>query len=253
MQLKEKVAVVTGASRGIGREIALRLARDGALVGVHYSSSEATATAVVREIEESGGSAFLLKADVSSVPQIKQMYDSLDAELTKRTGTAQFDILVNNSGVAPAATVDETTEETFDQVISVNLKGAFFVTQQALPRLRDGGRIINISSVVTRTPIPEVAVYCMSKGAINTFTLLLAGQLGKRGITVNTLAPGWTATDMNADVLADPEMRQQISSLTTLGRIGSVDDIASVAAFLASPDSGWVTGQYIEASGGFKL
>lgn len=253
MQLKEKVAVVTGASRGIGRAIALRLARDGALVGVHYSSSEAAATAVVREIEESGGSAFLLKADVSSVPQIKQMYDSLDAELTKRTGTAQFDILVNNSGVAPAATVDETTEETFDQVISVNLKGAFFVTQQALPRLRDGGRIINISSVVARTPIPEVAVYCMSKGAINTFTLLLAGQLGKRGITVNTLAPGWTATDMNADVLADPEMRQQISSLTTLGRIGSVDDIASVAAFLASPDSGWVTGQYIEASGGFKL
>jgi 3-oxoacyl-[acyl-carrier protein] reductase len=135
----------------------------------------------------------------------------------------------------------------------VDVKGPFFVTQQAIPRLRDGGRIVNISSAVTQHPFPQYAAYSMAKAAINHFTLILAAELGKRGITTNAIGPGVTATDMAASLLQDPQVVQTFKSQTALGRIGTVEDIAAVVAFLASPDAGWVTGQYIEASGGLKL
>jgi 3-oxoacyl-[acyl-carrier protein] reductase len=253
MILKGKVAVVTGSSRGIGRAIALRLARDGALVCVNYHSNLEAAESVIKEIEASSGEAFALQADVGSVEQLGRFFEALDGELTKRRGDPHFDILVNNAGVADGGSVTTATEEGFDRVFTTNVKGPFFTVQHAIPRMKDGGRIINVSSNLSRHPMPGLLAYCMTKAAINNFTEGLAAQLGKRGITVNTLSPGLTATDLNADFRANPQVTQAFSAMTALGRLGTVEDIANAAAFLASPDSGWVTGQYLEASGGLGL
>jgi NAD(P)-dependent dehydrogenase (short-subunit alcohol dehydrogenase family) len=252
--MKNKVAVITGASRGIGQAIAQRLAKDGVLSVINYAGNAEAAAATVADIEASGGAAFALKGDVSSLTEIQQFYEQLDTELTKRTGTNQFDILVNNAGVGGGiTTIDHTTEEQFDYLFAVNVKGTFFVTQMAIPRLRDGGAIVNISSVASRQPVVELATYGLTKAAIDNFTLVLASELGKRGITVNSIAPGYTATDLNTEIFKDPTVREPIESMTAFGRIGKVSDIANVVAFLASDEGGWVTGQYIEASGGFRL
>ena len=253
MVLKGKVAVVTGGSRGIGRAIAQRLARDGAMVCVNYRNDAEAAASAVREIEAAGGQAFALQADVSSIADLGRFFDSLDAELKARTGDQHFDILVNNAGIAVGGGVPDATEEAFDRVFATNVKGPFFVAQHALARLRDGGRIINVSSNLSRHPMPEALAYCMTKAAINNFTEGLAAQLGKRGITVNTLSPGLTATDLNAQHRAQPGMVEAFSAITALGRVGEAEEIADAAAFLASPDSRWVTGQYLEASGGLGL
>ena len=253
MSLQGKIAVITGASRGIGRAIALRFAKDGALAVVNYQNNAEAAAAVVRQIEAAGGEAFAIAGDIGSVVQIGRFFQSLDAELTKRRGSKQFDILVNNAGIGRQGTVESTSEEVFDQLFAVNVKGSFFVAQQAIPRLRDGGRVINLSSALSRHPYPQMAAYSMGKAAINHFTVLLAAELGKRGITVNTIAPGLTATDFTAHARRDPQMLSQVSAHTALGRIGEAEDVATVAAWLASPDAGWVTGQYIEASGGSGL
>jgi len=253
MSLEGKIAVVTGASRGIGRAIALRLARDGALVCGNYHSNAEAAQSLVQEIQSAGGDAFALQADVSSVEQLGRFFETLDAELTARRGDRRFDILVNNAGVFVAGLTAKSTEADFDRVFALNVKGPFFVTQHAIPRLRDGGRVINISSGLSRRPMPQYTAYSMTKGAIDTFTLALATELGPRGITVNTLAPGLTATDLNAEMRADPNAERAFASRTALGRIGSVEDLASAASLLASPDAGWITGQYVEASGGLGL
>ena len=253
MSLQGKIAVITGASRGIGRAIALRLAKDGALVVVNFQKNAEAATAVVQEIEAAGGEAFAIQGDVGSVPGIRQFFDSLDAELTKRHGNNQFDILVNNAGIGREGTVETTSEEVFDELMAVNVKGSFFVTQAAISRLRNGGRIINLSSALSRFPYPRMAAYSMGKAAINHFTLILAAELGKRGITVNAIGPGLTVTDFTAHARQDPNVVQHLSAHTALGRLGEADDIADVAAWLASDDARWVTGQYIEASGGTGL
>ncbi len=249
MTLSGKIAVVTGASRGIGRAIALRLARDGALVAVNYKKNAEAAAAVVKEI----GEAFPLQGDVGTVAGITQFFQALDAELTKRHGSNQFDILVNNAGIGRQGTVETTSEEVFDELMAVNVKGSFFVTQEAIPRLRDGGRIINLSSALSRHPIPDMAAYSMGKAAINLFTMILAADLGKRGITANAIGPGLTVTDFTAHARQNPQVVQAVSAHTALGRLGEVEDIAGVAAWLASDDAGWVTGQYIEASGGIGM
>ena len=253
MSLQGKVAVVTGASRGIGRAIALRLARDGALVCVNYHSNAEAAQGVVREIESARGEAFALQADVGSVEQLGRFFDILDAELIKRRGDRRFDILVNNAGVAVVGPTATATESDFDRVFATNVKGPFFTTQHAIPRLRDGGRVVNVSSGLSRRPMPQYSAYSMTKAAIDAFTIALAAELGPRRITVNTLAPGLTATDMNAGMRDDPNVERAFSSMTALGRLGKVEDIADAVAMLASPDSGWVTGQYVEASGGLGL
>jgi NAD(P)-dependent dehydrogenase (short-subunit alcohol dehydrogenase family) len=253
MTIHGSVALVTGASRGIGRAIALRLAKDGATVAVHYGRNQDAANEVVQSITSKGGTAFLVQAELETLKGVYVLYDALDAALIKRTGIAQFAILVNNAGIYPRATIENTTEEMFDQMFAVNVKAPFFLVQQALPRLQDGGRIINLSSAVTRVAAPNVAAYSLTKGAINTLTLTLAAQLGARGITVNSVAPSATDTDTNASWLRQPESQQSIASMTALGRVGQAEDIADVVAFVASPDSHWMTGQYVEASGGFHL
>jgi NAD(P)-dependent dehydrogenase (short-subunit alcohol dehydrogenase family) len=250
MSLQGKIAVITGSSRGIGRAIAIRLAKDGALVAVNYQKNAEAAAAVVQEI---GGKAFAVQGDMGTVSGIHQFFQALDAELTNRHGTNQFDILVNNAGIGRQGTVESTAEEVFDELVAVNVKGPFFVAQQAIARLRDGGRVINLSSALSRHPIPDMAAYSMTKAAINLFTVILATDLGKRGITVNAIAPGLTVTDFTAYARRDPQVVQAVSAHTALGRLGEVKDIAGVAAWLASEDAAWVTGQYIEASGGIGM
>jgi NAD(P)-dependent dehydrogenase (short-subunit alcohol dehydrogenase family) len=251
--LKGKIALVTGGSRGIGRAIAIRLGRDGALVVVHYGRNHQAAESAVKEIEGSGGAAFSMGVELGSVSSIEKLFQFLDAELTNRTGSNRFDILVNNAGIAPDSSVEEATEAVFDEVFALNVKVPFFISQKALPRLREGGRIINISSAATRIAFPQKAAYAMTKGALDILTLELAKQLGAKGITVNSLAPGFIETDMSRQLLSKPEVRQFAASISALGRIGRPDDIADAAAFLASHDGRWVTGQYIDATGGSQL
>ena len=253
MSLQGKIAVVTGASRGIGRAIAVRFAKNGAKVAVNYQKNAEAAAAVVREIESAGCEAFAVQGDIGSVAGIRHFFQTLDAELTKRHGNPQFDILVNNAGIGKQGTVETTSEEVFDELMAVNVKGPFFVAQQAISRLRDGGRIINLSSALSKHAYPRMAAYAMGKAAINHFTLNLAAELGKRGITVNAIGPGLTITDFTAHARQDPNVVQQVSTHTALGRLGEAEDIAGVAVLLASKDAGWVTGQYVEASGGIGM
>ncbi|MFF2912685.1 SDR family oxidoreductase [Paenibacillus sp. NPDC057934] len=251
--LKGKVALVTGASRGIGRSIALRLAQDGACVAVHYGTRRNEADEVVHIIRQSRGDAFSIGADLSNLNGIHDLYATLDENLRERTGDGRFDILVNNAGIGQILSIEETTEQSFEEVMSINVKAPLFVTQQALPRLKDGGRIINISSFVSRVASPSVFAYSMSKGAIDTFTHMLAQQLGGRNITVNAIRPGIINTEMNAETLQDPNGQKSAAGLSTFKRWGEPEDVADIAAFLASTDSRWITGQLIDASGGSHL
>jgi len=252
-KLEGKIALITGASRGIGRGIALRLAREGAIVAVHYGQREKEAARVVDEILQHGGFAFTIGANLTTQDGIRDLYTTFDEELQKRTGENQFDILVNNAGIGQILTLEEATEESVDEVLNINVKAPLFVTQHALSRLRDGGRIINISSLVTRAASPSVFTYSVSKGAINTFTLALARQLGSRNITVNAILPGIINTEMNAGTLQNPDGQKYAAGLSVFNRWGEPDDVADIAAFLASEESRWITGQLIDASGGSHL
>lgn len=251
--LEGKVAVVTGASRGIGRAIAERLAADGALVAVHYGRNEAAAAETVSSITAAGGSAFSVKADLSAKDGVKVLFSSLDEELVARTGTAQFDILVNNAAVAPMVNFETTSEAVLDEIYTVNVKSVFLATQEAAKRLRDGGRVINISSGVVRTPIPDATAYSILKAPIDNLTKVLAPVLGARSITVNAVAPGVINTDMSAAFSRDPAAAEFVKSKQSLKRIGQPEDIADVVGFLSGIEGRWVTGQVIEASGGTSV
>lgn len=252
-RLEDKIALVTGGSRGIGKGIALRLAEEGALVIVHYGTRRDAADQVVQTIQDQGGRAIALGAKLESVDGAKGLIHSLKEELLRATGDNRFDILVNNAGIGTSKTFEETTEESFDELLAVNVKAPFFLVQQALPLLRDDGRIVNISSGVTRIAYPHIMAYNITKGAINTFTLHLAKLLGPRGITVNAVLPGIVDTDVNAAWLHTPEGQQHAAEMSALGRIGQPSDIADVVAFLASSDGRWVTGQMVDATGGSHL
>ncbi|MED2151107.1 SDR family oxidoreductase [Bacillus thuringiensis] len=252
-KLKGKIALVTGASRGIGRSIALHLAHAGALVVVHYSKREEEAESVVDKIKQDGGSAFAIRADLSTFNGINNLYSMMDQSLQKYIGNTTFDILVNNAGIGQVLTLEESTEESFDEVMNINVKAPFFIIQKALPRLKDGGRIINISSFVTRVASPSVFAYSISKGAINTLTHTLAQQLGVRGITVNAILPGIINTEMNAETLGNQDGQKYAAGLSTFNRWGEPNDIADIVGFLSSSDSRWITGELIDASGGSCL
>lgn len=241
-----KTALVTGASRGIGRAIALRLAADGVFVAVHYASNSAAALATVAAIEEAGGQAFPVQADLGQADGV----DRLLAGLTEGLAGRPLDILVNNAAVTGDDGID-VAEDEFDRLFRVNVRAPFFLIQRARHLLRDGGRIINISSGVTWFAVPEVA-YAMTKGALNVLGRSLANTLGDRGITVNTISPGITRSDMNA-WLDEPAAREGVAGIVALGRVGEPEDIADAVAFFASPDSRWITGQVVDVNGGLYL
>ncbi len=251
-KLSGKVALVTGASRGIGRAIALALAREGAFVLVHGRQPSAEATAVVSEIESSGGAAAAVFADLQGDDGPTTLLQQTDTLLTQRRGDTGLDILVNNAGVIRRETIESVTHAEFDRTLGVNLRAPFFLIQQSLSRLRDGGRIINISSMGARAAFPSMAAYAPAKAGIEALTRLLAVQLGPRGITVNAVSPGLTDTAMNRVKLGTPAAEQVIATIA-LGRIGQPADIADVVGFVASDDARWVTGQCIEVSGGQSL
>ena len=250
--LSGKVALVTGASRGLGRAIAKRLAQDGALVAAHYGKNKGEADSLVAEITKAGGEAFAVQADLSKLTSITSLFTTLDSELGKRRSSNTIDILVNNAGVLESADVSQTTEAQFDHLFDINVKAVFFVTQHALPRINDGGRIIHISSAVARIYFPGIMAYSITKGAIDVLTRHLAAELGVRNITVNAVAPGAIETDMNP-WLQSAEGVQNAHAMQAIKRVGKPDDIAGAVAMLAGPDSAWVTGQIVEASGGTKL
>lgn len=252
-KLADKVIVVTGSSRGLGKAMALRLAQEGALVVVNYRSQGAEAEATVSAIEAAGGRAFAVQGDLGNVAGIDAFYAALDRELEHRTGSARFDMLVANAGVMLHGTIGETTEAGFDQVFDVNVKGVFFLVQKGLSRMRDNGRIVTLSSGLSRFSYPQYIAYSATKGAIDVFTRVLAATVGERGITVNAVAPGAINTEMNAGWIDTPEGEQMVTSIAALKRVGQPEDIGDILAFLASEDSRWVTGQRIEASGGAHL
>lgn len=252
-RLEGQIAIVTGASRGIGRGIALRLAAEGALVVVHYGTRRDAADETVAVIEATGGTAFAVGADLNTLDGVDRLLKILDEELILRTDSNQFDILVNNAGIGTSSSFEETNEVEFDRLFAVNVKAPFFLIQQSLGRLRDGGRIINISSGVTRIAYPNIMAYNLTKGALNTFTLHLAKLLGPREITVNSVMPGIVDTDVNAPWLHTAEGRKFAGEMSALGRVGEPSDIADIVAFTASPDGRWVTGQMLDATGGSHL
>jgi 3-oxoacyl-[acyl-carrier protein] reductase len=244
--MTNRTALVTGASRGIGRAIAERLAADGALVAVHYGSNKAAALETVAAIEAAGGHAFPVEADLAQQDGVDVLIDGLTEGLAGRP----LDVLVNNAAVFGPGI--DATEDEFDRVFRVNVRAPFFIIQKALPLLRDGGRIINISSGVTWFAVPE-AVYAMTKGALNALGRSLANTLGDRGITVNTIAPGITRSDMNTWLDDVPGATDGVAKIVALGRVGEAADIADAVAFFTTPDSRWVTGQVLDVNGGLYL
>ncbi|MFD9903130.1 SDR family oxidoreductase [Streptomyces sp. NPDC059063] len=251
--LSGKVALVTGGSRGIGRGIAERLARDGALVAVHYGSNEAAAKETVAAIAEAGGCAFIVGAELGVPGDVDTLTAGLEAGL-HAYGEAAIDILVHNAGLnLMGRPIEVLTPEEFDRMVAVNVKAPFFLTQRLLPRLRDGGRIVTVSSVSTRVASAHGIGYPLTKGALEVFSHTLAKHLGPRGITVNSVSVGFTHTDMTAEVLADPANLERTLGLTALGRIGQVPDIADAVALLASDDARWITGTKVDVSGGVGL
>lgn len=244
-----KTALVTGASRGIGAAIARRLAADGALVAVHYGKNDAAAKQTVATIEASGGAAFAVRAELGVAGDIDTLFAALEEQLAGRP----LDIVVNNAAIMSyQAKIEQASLEDFDRVFAVNVRAPLFIVQRALRIMNDGGRIINVSSGVTWFAIPEV-VYAMSKGAINVMSRSLALTQGPRGITVNTVSPGITETEMNGWLTENEAAKQRVASMTALGRHGQPADIADAVAFFASDDGRWVSGQTLEVNGGLFL
>lgn len=252
-KLSGKTALVTASSRGIGRAIAKRLADDGALVIINYAGNAEAANSLTAEISAAGGKAMAIQAKLGSASETNKLFSRLESELKDLGEQARLDVLVNNAGLGHFGKVSDATEQAFDDVFTANAKAPFLVTKSALPFLAPGGRIINISSGASKRPGTLFGLYAMTKAAVDAMTLALAAELGPQGITVNTVAPGWTATEANSSARQDVATVRNVESQTALGRLGMPEDIARVVAFLASEDGGWVTGQYIEASGGFKL
>lgn len=246
-----KIAVVTGGSRGLGRAAAQHLAAAGTDVVLTYVSARADAEEAVASIEAQGRRALALRLDVGQVASISGFARELGAALSEHFGRKSFDFLINNAGHGVYASIEETTEEQFDSLMNVHFKGVFFLTQKLLPLMEDGGRILNVSTGLTRFSLPGYAAYASMKGAIEVLTRYLAKELGPRRIAVNAVAPGGVATDFGGGALRDdPEVREFIASVTALGRMGQPDDLGALMASLLSEDSRWINAQRVEASGG---
>jgi 3-oxoacyl-[acyl-carrier protein] reductase len=246
--LTGKTVLITGSSRGIGRAIAARMARDGAEVVVHYGTNRSAGQRAVDAIQDAGGQAWLVGAELGTPGDAERLVAAVESVLDAR----RLDVLVNNAAIGSSGPLERETPEGFDALFAVNVKAPFFLVQHALRLIPDGGRIINISSGVTRIASPETIAYSATKGAVNVFTHTLAQALGARGITVNAIAPGIVTTD-NTSWLTDPNAAAAAARYSVFDRVGDPADIADIAAFLASDQARWITGQIIDATGGSFL
>jgi NAD(P)-dependent dehydrogenase (short-subunit alcohol dehydrogenase family) len=254
LEMKTKIALVTGGSRGLGENTALALARMGVDVIITYHSKRTEADTVVAQIEKLGQKALALQLDVSNSQSFTGFVEQIETALRQKWQCETFDYLVNNAGTGVHASFSETSEEQFDQMVNIHLKGVFFLTQKLLPLIADSGRIVNVSSGLTRFAIPGYAAYASMKGAVETLTKYLAKELGARKITVNVVAPGAIETDFGGGAVRDnAQMNNFIASQTALGRVGLPEDIGGLIASLLSDDSRWVNAQRIEASGGMYI
>jgi len=249
-----RIALVTGASRGLGRSTALKLAEQGSDLIITYKGSEAEAHAVVRQVEALGRRAVALQLDLADRGSFGGFAERVQAALAGTWQRERFDHLVNNAGIGVAASFAETTEAQFDLLADIHLKGTFFLTQKLLPLIADGGRIVNTSTGLARFTFPGYAAYAAMKGGVEVLTRYMAKELAPRGITVNTIAPGAIETDFrDGAVRDDPQANAQIAGVTALGRVGQPDDIGGAVAALLSEGNRWLTGQRIEVSGGMLL
>lgn len=242
--LSGKIALVTGSSRGIGRAMAERLSCEGASVAINYVNNSNSAREVVAGIETADGAAIALQGDVSKLEDIQGLFDQTIEHF------GRLDVLINNAGIRISKNVADIKEAEFDRLFAINVKGTFFACQQAARRLSDGGKIINVSSTVTRMMLPGYSIYAASKGAVDQITRVLAKELGGRNITVNAVSPGPVDTDLFRDGKSEEQV-QQMAQMAALGRIGQVQDIADAVAFLASEAARWITGQSIHVNGGY--
>lgn len=252
--MSHKIAVITGGSRGLGENAALKLAAKGVDVILTYRSKQQEADRVVQRIEALGARAVALQLDVGDSKSFVAFAAEVKKQLNAVWQREHFDYLLNNAGTALHASFEETTEAQFDEMVNVHFKGPFFLTQTLLPLLVDGGRILNISSGLARFSLPGSSAYASVKGAMEVLTRYQAKELGKRGIAVNILAPGAIATDFSGGMVRDnPEVNAFVASQTALGRVGLPDDIGNAVAQILSDESGWINGQRIEASGGMFM
>ncbi|CNC22514.1 putative short chain dehydrogenease [Yersinia frederiksenii] len=239
----QPVAIVTGASRGIGAAIAERLAHDGYTVLINYSRADNEAEALVRKIQQAGGNALSAKGDISDPIAVAQLFTKAE------TAFGGVDVLVNNAGILSLSTIAESDDEHFDRQIAINLKGSFNGMREAAKRLRDGGRIVNFSTSVVGLKLEKYAVYAGTKAAVETMTAILAKELRGRNITVNAVAPGPTATDLFLNGKS-PELIERMAKMAPLERLGTPEDIAAAVAFLVGKEGGWINGQVLRANGG---
>lgn len=242
--LEQKVAIITGSSRGIGAQIAKTIALSGASVVVNYVGNKSAADQVAADIKAEGGAAIVLRGDVSSAADVRSMFESTIAQFGK------IDILINNAGSILYKTIQETTDEDFDRIFAVNVKGTFNTLREAATHLESGGRIVNFSSTTTRLMFPMYGAYAATKGAVEQLTRVFAKEIGARGITVNSISPGPTNTELFTEGKTE-EVITRLAGMAALGRIGEPIDIARVVLFLVSEEAAWVTGQNIGANGGF--
>jgi len=252
--MKNKIALVTGGSRGLGKNMALRLADHGHDVILTYNSNKASAEKVVNEIKNLGQKAVALQFDSADFKSLDHFINHAKDTLKTTFETGTFDFLINNAGIGATIPFEQATENDFDRFMNIHFKSVYFLTQKVLPFINNNGRIINISSGSTRISVPGYSIYASMKGAIETFTKYLAKDAGKKGITANVVAPGPIETDFNnAAIRNNPDRKVMIASQAALGRVGQAEDIGGIVAFLCSEDAGWISGQRIEVSGGMVL
>lgn len=254
MENTQKIALITGASRGLGKNMALSLAKRETDVIVTYVTNKEEAYNTVRAVEALGRRSAALKLDMKDFNSLDGFILSLSAALKEKFNANKFDFLINNAGMGATVPFEQVTEELFNEFLNVHYKSVYFLTQKSLPYLNNGGRIINLSSGTTRFANPGYSVYASMKGAIEVFTKYLAKELGPKGICANVVAPGPIETDFNNGVIrGNPQLKEALSNMTPLGRVGTPDDIGGVVAFLCSEDARWISGQRIEVSGGIHV
>jgi NAD(P)-dependent dehydrogenase (short-subunit alcohol dehydrogenase family) len=253
MSTVQKIALVTGGSRGLGKDMAISIARRGIDVILTYRNKEAEALETVKEITSVGRKAVALQLDMGILQSLDGFVQQVQQTLQTNWGSPRFDFLINNAGMGATVPFLQVSEQVFDDFLNVHFKGVYFLTQKCVPFINEGGRIINISTGTTRFSNPGYSVYASMKGAIEVFTKYLAKELGAKGIGANIVAPGPVETDFNnAAIRSNPQMKTVLSSLSPLGRVGEATDIGGVVAFLCSPEAAWINGQRIEVSGGIN-